>query len=151
MYTHLEDYVFDLYTSIGVFNPSDLDMKVIAKKIGVKILYKNQTFRFNNEVLLSGGSPQEEWMDFGHEVSHYLRHCGNQLNMPPLFVDLQELQANHFAYHFCVPTFMLDRLRVKNAYEVMTLFNVDFEFALRRLEMYQNRLYYRGKWLVAAN
>ncbi|MEK4150034.1 ImmA/IrrE family metallo-endopeptidase [Robertmurraya sp. FSL W8-0741] len=151
MYTHLEDYIFDLYTSIGVYTPADLDMHTIAKKIGVKISYKSKPFRFDNEIILNEGTKCEEWMDFGHETSHYLRHCGNQLSMPKLFIDLQECQATHFAYHFCVPTFMLDNLRVRNVYEVMNLFNVDFDFALKRLEMYKNRQYYRKMWLIPAN
>ncbi|HLR71553.1 MAG TPA: ImmA/IrrE family metallo-endopeptidase [Pseudogracilibacillus sp.] len=77
---------------------------------------------------------------FGHEVCHYLRHCGNQLKMHPLFLQLQESQANHFAYHFCVPTFMLQQLREVTIYDVMELFNVEFDFALRRLEMYRNNV-----------
>ena len=60
--------------------------------------------------------------------------------MPTTFINLQEWQAKQFAYHFCVPTFMLDDLEEVTVYEIMNQFNVDEEFAVRRLEMYQNKI-----------
>lgn len=62
--------------------------------------------------------------------------------MHPMFIDLQEWQANHFAYHFCVPTFMLEDLEEVTIYEIMNLFNVCYDFASKRIEMYQNKLLY---------
>ncbi|MFF5993426.1 ImmA/IrrE family metallo-endopeptidase [Lysinibacillus sp. KU-BSD001] len=144
MYTHLEDYIYKLYNSIGITHPAELDMLLIAKKIGVEITYRKSVFRFDNEIILVKGTQREEWMDFGHEICHFLRHCGSQLNMHPLFINLQEYQATYFAYHFCVPTFMLDNLKGLTANKVMQLFNVDFDFAYRRLEMYKNKVYTEG-------
>lgn len=135
MYTHIEDYIYELYTSIGVKNPNDLDMRFIAKQLGVDIVYKRKSFRLDNEIILVRSGEREEWMEFGHEICHFLRHVGSQLNMPPLFRQLQEWQANYFAYHFCVPTFMLDRLFNYNLSDIMNLFNVGYEFASKRLEM----------------
>lgn len=63
--------------------------------------------------------------------------------MHRLFIDLQEYQAAYFAYHFSIPTFMLEDLKEVSACEIMNLFNVEEEFALRRLEMYQNKVYER--------
>lgn len=83
---------------------------------------------------------QQQWQKFGHEVCHYLIHCGQQLNMYYLFRDLQENQANYFAYHFCIPTFMLEDLKEVTVYEVMNLFNVEYEFAFKRLEMYERKI-----------
>ncbi|WP_245828914.1 ImmA/IrrE family metallo-endopeptidase [Salipaludibacillus agaradhaerens] len=145
MYTHVEDYINKLFKSIGVKNPTDLDMHTIANKIGVKIQYKEHPFRFNNEVLLSKGSQKQQWMDFGHEVGHYLRHCGSQAILNPLFIELQEWQANNFAYHFCVPTFMLDKLTIHNAYDIVNMFNVDHPFASKRLDMYLSNHFYKDK------
>ncbi len=139
MYSHIEEYIYELYTSIGVENPWDIDMILIAKKLGVEVIYKEKPFRFDNEIILVRGDKSEEWMEFGHEICHFLRHCGSQLDMHPLFIDLQEYQANYFSYHFCVPTFMLDKLFNYTIYDVMNLFNVEFEFASKRLEMYKNK------------
>lgn len=149
MYSHLEDYIYALYSSIGVENPADLDMRFIAKQLGVKIVYRQRAFRLDNEIILKKGNIREEWMDFGHEICHFLRHCGSQLNMHKLFIEMQEYQANHFAYHFCVPTFMLDKLYNYTIYDIMNLFNVNYEFACRRLEMYRNKVYFGGliRWI----
>ncbi len=143
MRSHLEDYIYELYTSIGVVNPSDLDMRSIAKKLGVEIVYKRKSFNLENEIILVRSGEREEWMEFGHEICHFLRHYGNQLDMHPLFIDLQEYQANYFAYHFCVPTFMLDRLFNYTLSDIMNLFNVGYEFASKRLDMYKNKIYSR--------
>lgn len=143
MYTHLEDYIFRIFSSIGVKQPKDLDMHTIAQKLGVEIVYRNKAFRIYDEIVLFRSNSRQEWQLFGHEVCHFLRHSGNQLLMNQLFVDLQEWQASHFAYHFCVPTFMLDKLVIHNVYDIVKQFNVDYEFAMKRLEMYQNKQYLR--------
>lgn len=144
MYTHLEDYIRNLFLSIGITEPNKLDMYLIAKKLGAKIVYNKRSYRFNNEVLLTRGSPREQWIMFCHEICHYLRHSGNAFNMNKLFIDLQEWQANYFAYHFAVPTFMLENLDIKTAQDIVNHFDVNYDFALRRLEMYRNNhIYYK--------
>lgn len=147
MYSHLEDFIYNLYKSIGITNPSDLNMPLIAKELGVEITYKENAFRFDNEIILVRGTKREEWMEFGHEICHFLRHSGNQLNMHRLFVRLQEWQAESFMYHFCVPTFMLRTLdlprdRRKAIWEIQKAFSVSYEFAEIRLEKFtQQRAY----------
>lgn len=141
MYSHLEDYIFTLYKSIGITQPTEIDMLLIAKKLGVEIVYSKSAFRFDNEINLVRGTKYEEWMEFGHEICHFLRHSGCQLNMHPLFIELQEWQAENFMYHFCVPTFMLQDLdlsrnRKKAIWEIERTFNVSHEFAEQRLEKF---------------
>ncbi|MFD1066638.1 ImmA/IrrE family metallo-endopeptidase [Oceanobacillus locisalsi] len=144
MYSHLEDYIYELYMKIGITKPSEMDMFLIAKLLGVVISYQNRAIRMENEIALNKGTIRSEWMMFGHEICHYLRHVGIQLVMNKLFVDLQEYQADYFAYHFCVPTFMLDKLDISCAEDIIKHFEVDYEFALRRLEMYENKQYTRS-------
>lgn len=141
MYTHLEDYVYGLYKSISITNPADLDMFLVAKRLGVEIIYRRNAFSFDNEIVLVRGTLWEEWMDFGHEICHFLRHSGCQLSMSPLFVELQEWQADNFMYHFCAPTFMLQALelprdRKKAIWEIQKAFNSTYEFAEMRLEKF---------------
>lgn len=140
MYTHIEEYVTNLYNYLSINNPEQIDIDVIAAKLGVNIFYGSASFIINNNIFIQKSSKQKEWQTFAHEICHYLRHCGNQLNMGKLFVNFQEYQANYFAYHFCVPTFMLDKLKEFTVYMIMDLFNVEYKFALRRLEMYQNKV-----------
>lgn len=156
MYTHLEDYVFDLYKSIGITSPTDLDMLLIANRLGAEIVYRRNAFSFDNEIVLVRGDERQEWMDFGHEICHYLRHSGSQLRMNPLFIELQEWQANNFAYHFCIPTFMLQEieiLRYKNEaiQSIVDTFSVDYDFAIRRLEMYQRKDVFKVKQAAPIN
>lgn len=146
MYTHLEDYIHGLYKSINVANPVDLDMLQVARKLGVHIVYeRRRVFCLEDEINLVRGTKRQEWMDFGHEVCHYLRHSGSQLNMSPLFIELQEWQANNFMYHFCVPTFMIENMdlpddRKQAAWVIYNSFNVSFTFAERRIDKWMNQL-----------
>ncbi|KAA0941579.1 ImmA/IrrE family metallo-endopeptidase [Sporosarcina sp. ANT_H38] len=144
MRTHLEDYIYSLYKSIDITNPAELDISLIAKEIGVEIVYKENAFRFDNEIVLVRGTKREEWIQFGHEVCHYLRHSGNQLNMNPLFMRLQEWQAESFMYHFCIPSFMLHELDLPSdrniaIWEIQKSFNVSREFAELRLEKFMQQ------------
>ena len=140
IYTHIENYIRDLYKMLSIDDPCQLEINRIAQNLKINVYYGKSNFRIGNNIILRKSSKQKEWQMFGHELCHCLRHVGNQLNMHYLFVDLQEYQADHFAYHFCVPTFMLQNIKGVDAYKIMNLFNVEYCFALRRLEMYQNKL-----------
>lgn len=139
MQTHLEDYIHKLYTSIGITTPSDIDMLLISRRIGVEIGYRKKAFKFDNEIVLVRGTKSEEWMLFGHEICHFLRHSGSQLNMNAMFIELQEWQAVNFMHHFCVPSFMLREMELpqnKNeaAWLIHRKFNVGLPFAEKRLD-----------------
>jgi len=140
LYTHLEDYIYDLLKVIKINEPKELTIDNVANKLDLTVTYRSKAFRFNDLIVLRPGTKQQEWQNFVHELSHYLRHVGNQLSMHYLFRDLQEDQSNHFSYHFCVPTFMLQELREVSVQAIMNLFNVEEGFAFRRLEMYQSKI-----------
>lgn len=148
-YSHLEDYIKDFYTKIGITTPTLLDFRVIAARIGIKVFYwpdnsqalfaKEKPFIFLNASL----NKQQQWPEFGHELSHVLLHTGDQFFMSPLFREYQEFKANNFMYHFCMPTFMLDELEIydcttQTVMQLQGLFNVEYEFALKRLTQYLN-------------
>ncbi|MFJ8513374.1 ImmA/IrrE family metallo-endopeptidase [Lysinibacillus xylanilyticus] len=148
-YSHLEDYIKDFYAKIGITTPAPLDFRVIANRVGIKIFYwhdssqalfaKEKPFIFLNESL----SKQQQWQEFGHELSHILLHTGDQFFMSPLFREYQENKANNFMYHVCMPTFMLDEIGLYDCtpliiMQLQKLFNVEYEFALKRLIQYQN-------------
>jgi len=122
-----------------ISEPHQLNCAEIAQKLGIKLHYGCFSLRYANYIVLKKSTKQKEWQDFGHEVCHYLRHEGNQLKMNALFLVFQEWQANYFAYHFCVPTFMLRKIKGVNVYEIMNQFNVEYDFALKRLEMYRSK------------
>lgn len=144
IYTHLESYIRDLYKMLSINDPRQLDIEKIASMLNINVYYGTSNYRVGNNVILKKSTKQREWQMFAHELCHCLRHVGNQLNMHYLFVDLQEYQADHFAYHFCVPTFMLANLREVSVDIITRLFNVEYDFALRRLEMYQSKILSKG-------
>lgn len=97
-------------------------------------------------VLNSRTSHQQQWEDFVRELGHVIKHCGNQFNMNRMFRQLQKYQANSFMYHFCVPTFMLEKISFPRMQsEAIKLigdtFNVTYPFTAKRLEMYKRKLF----------
>ncbi|MCM3663488.1 ImmA/IrrE family metallo-endopeptidase [Mesobacillus subterraneus] len=145
--TLLEDWIENFYINLGIFHPHQIDLHSIAYRLGYSVTYRNISSRFyETEIIIDERiSPQEQWQEFAHELCHAERHAGNQLVMPKSFLELQEFQANLFAYHFCVPTFMLLRLQLpentKQAiYFISNTFFVTLEFAEYRLNLYWNRI-----------
>ncbi|MUK89114.1 ImmA/IrrE family metallo-endopeptidase [Ornithinibacillus sp. L9] len=154
-YNRTEDYIQQFLHSIYITEPHQLTIRYITKIIKLPVRF----WEFTSEVVYSKGkyimfleetAPlQKQWQDFGHELCHVLWHVGRQEYLPNDFLKPQEWQANHFAYHFCVPTFMLEQIRNPNVNEIMYLFNVDRQFATRRLEMYQSKFNYIGGYEYA--
>ncbi|MGG3452310.1 ImmA/IrrE family metallo-endopeptidase [Domibacillus aminovorans] len=155
--TYLEEFVENLYTTLSIQNPSQLDYQIIAKQLGIRV-----KDTFGSSTCLQGGSvsyillnnklsKESKWQEFAHELCHLLRHAGNQLTVPEPFLEMQEWQANSFALHFCIPTFMLEKLDL-SAYKQVTIaeiaqtFGVEYDFAEERLERWllQRAIVYYG-------
>lgn len=151
--TPLEKYVEQLYQQIGISTPEEMNMHDIAESLGIYLhidewesravehpITKSKRIIINQEL-----SDQEKWQDFGHELCHLLRQSGNQLALPESFIQLQEAKANNFAYHFCVPTFMLLKLDVPNTKDqyihlISRTFNVTPRFAKERFDRFERQL-----------
>jgi|SRR5690625_936591 len=141
-----ELFVKHFYYALNTYFPNQLSIEKISQKLNLSIIYWPYTSEithyngiykmFINENL----NKKQQWQDFGHEIGHFLLHEGNQTNMYRLFLGFQEKQADYFAYHFCVPTFMLMELKEVTIYDLMNLFNVEYDFAFRRLEMYRSKI-----------
>lgn len=147
VYTPLEDFVFHLYASLSIAFPHEIDMQQIAQKLNIRLYFWDETSEANyirgkyrifiNKEL----SKQQQWQDFGHELCHVLFHEGYQNKMPIDIILYQECKANNFMYQFCVPTFMLEKIKMPDwkgeAVQVIAeTFNVEIEFAQIRLEQY---------------
>lgn len=144
-----ELYIMNFMRSIHINEPHQLSINEIATNAGVSIKY----WEFSSEAVCWKGkfkiflkhdlNRYQLWQEFGHEMRHVLVDSGRQERLPMLYVDFQEDKANYFAYHFCVPTFMLQRLKEVTVHVIMNLFNVEEDFAVRRLEMYQSKIFSR--------
>lgn len=141
-----ENYIYHLCKSINIISYDQLSIDSISTVFNIDVrfwdysselvYFKEKYKMFINESL----TEQQQWQDFGHEMCHFCWHGGAQKHLYNTYVEYMEHKADYFMYHFCIPTFMLMELKGVNVYDVMNLFNVEFEFALRRIEMYKNNL-----------
>jgi len=147
IYTHLEDYIFNLYSNIGISHPRQLNPEIIASRLGLTILYKPIDSVTGGELIILDErlTEPQQWQDFGHELCHSLFHPSNQMKIPKPFKEYQEWKANSFALHVCIPTFMLERMKLtgdksKDIWMIQEQFYVEREFAQNRLQHYLNNL-----------
>lgn len=145
IYTPIEDYMKKMYHHLSIYVPEEIDMIEIAAKLDIWLHFEDLGSRaierngIYSIFIDKRSSRQEQWQDFGHELCHALIHCGNQLQLPREFILFQESKARNFAFHFCIPTFMLEKLELpkmkKEAIELIAMmFNVTRDFAKKRME-----------------
>ncbi len=152
--TLTEDFVKELYLHIGISTTSKLNFQEIASQLNIDVFYFNKTsqallFKERAYIFLNNKlTHQQQWQDFCHELGHVLLHTGNQQRMYPLFREYQEYKANNFMYHACVPSFMLDELEPSEltVENVQRLFNVEYDFAFKRLEQYRSKKLLMLNW-----
>lgn len=150
--TYTESYVKEMYTSIGILEPHQLDFRTIAERLGIKVFYWDDSSQalFSNGksyiVLNEQKSPQQQFQTFCHELAHVLLHVGSQSKLPKLFMEYQEHKANQFMYQAAIPTFMLDQLDHITISMVQTLFNVEYDFAAKRMQRYTNNKIFIPFW-----
>lgn len=148
--SHLEDWIEQLYREINITKPHEINFDRIAQALDILIVYNPETsfaLRFNGMYTISLDSRktrQEQWLDFAHEVCHDFRHMNDDKIMPIYWKEYLECQANYFAYHFCIPTFMLRQIEIPHnqyfaAKVIADLFKVPESFAYLRLNMYLNK------------
>lgn len=140
-----EKLIVKFYQSLNIRVPDGLSITNISNSLNVDVHY----WDYSSAIAEVGGvykvfvdyrlNQQQQWQDFGHEMSHYFGD-GDRNVLRENYVDYRESKADYFSYHFCVPTFMLMKIKGVDVYDVMHLFNVEFDFALRRLEMYRNKI-----------
>jgi hypothetical protein len=149
--TPLEQSIEKLYRTIGFHEPYQLDVEAIADKLGIWVHFAPYTSRaleragLQSIVLDSRLSRQEQWQEFGHELCHLLHHAGNQLTMGESFIRFQETKASNFAFHFCIPTFMLlhsdlPSLEKEAVATIASTFGVQPEFAQERLKRHNRQM-----------
>ena len=152
-YTQLEDYIKDLYSYLDINDPNNIEINEIACKLDIKLKFWDEKSEANyfrgkfyiwlNKFL----NKQTQWQEFGHELCHVLTHEGHQSYMGKDFLRYQEIKAENFALHFCVPTFMLLNYEITNYYDltdgipfVTETFNVTENFAKKRLVHFRNQI-----------
>jgi Zn-dependent peptidase ImmA (M78 family) len=94
--------------------------------------------------------PQEQWQDFVHELAHVLKYAENPFNMNRMTRELQEYQANSFMYHFCVPTFMLEKMSLPRMQSeaIKLIGDTLTSHTLSQFERYKRKLFSEKLYLV---
>lgn len=152
MTTYTEDFIKEMYKKIGIEKPQQLGFQNIAGALGIKVYFwKNpsQALFIGSKVFIALNenlTKAQQWQEFCHELSHVLQqngHQGYRGKLPRCWIDYQENKANNFMYHACIPSFMLDTLKITDStfptiILLQKLFNVEYEFAVRRVRQYLN-------------
>lgn len=150
-YSHLEDFIRKVYHDIDVYSPAQLNLYMIADALNIGLYPINdisQALRSDGRdyIFLNNSLKGSERFEvFGHELGHLLTHAGNQVAMSQDFIEYQEKQADLFALHFCIPTFMLQEIWLPKDFKqavqnVSKTFNVTPLFASKRLELYKQKV-----------
>lgn len=141
-----ETFIKQLYESLKITEPEQLTIENVSEKMSLPVHYWEYASRLTEYIgqhqmfLNKNLNEQKQWQEYGHEMCHYSWHQGSQEYLKESYASYQETKANYFAYHFCVPSFMLERNEIMNVYDIMNQYNVDFEFAIRRLDMHEGKL-----------
>lgn len=147
IYSRTETFIYHFLKTHYINNPYELSMEGVANSMNLSIEYWDDTsesvcWRGRCKMFLEKReSKEEQWQEFAHELCHILWHAGRQEHLMTTFVELQEWQADYFAYHFCIPTFMLSamdlpRYKSEAVGVVHKAFKVEPEFAEKRLDIW---------------
>lgn len=147
--TALEQWINELYIGINIMTPLDMDIHIIADKLNIDITYdKCRPFSHAGRriVFLSNKSKDTEArLAFFHELCHILRHVGDQRNMPDLFMEGQEIEAEHFALYAAMPYFMIKSMELPERHDLAVKkiadeFKIPREFADKRVLQIERRI-----------
>ena len=154
-YNNLEEYITQLLNRIGIFHPHELSIENIYPRLGLTVYYiPHDSMAIAGNLFLDNRENVEaQWQEFGHELCHALWHAGDQAILPLSMREYQEWKAENFSQHFCIPSFMLNNMKLPEfeneaVWMVMEVFGVKQEFARKRLKQYIKNQYITDRSLV---
>lgn len=150
--TILEEFLESTYEAAGIIYPYQITVEELSYRLNVWLHYKPVTSRALEAVsgmysmfLDERLPPDQQRMDFLHELCHLLRHAGNQISLPAAFTEMQEIEAEHFVLYAAMPFSMIKRLDLPDrrglaVSALVETFQVPAAFAERRLDQLQRRV-----------
>jgi Zn-dependent peptidase ImmA (M78 family) len=152
--TDLENWLEELYITKGILSPEDMEIENIASAFNIHTqlidgCVDNAIWNDNTAVIfLNKNRTLHSLRDvFFHELCHPLRHYGNQLGIKmESFIELQEVQANHFQLYAGIPFFMLKQLEL-SPYEniliaqLQSIFKVSARLVRKRIAQIKRRVF----------
>jgi Zn-dependent peptidase ImmA (M78 family) len=148
--TYLEDFISNLYKSLGIFKPHQISEEDIAAKLGI-MFFRDNGPAFHTRVcgidaiyVNARDSPKKQREQFFHELCHVLRHVGDQSIIPLSFRELQEIDARRFTRCAAIPFEMVKDWDLWNEniiQKASDTFGVTEELCKERLLQIRNRIY----------
>ncbi|WP_052675983.1 ImmA/IrrE family metallo-endopeptidase [Paenibacillus sp. IHBB 10380] len=148
--TVLEQMINELYLSNCIRTHEDLnDIEAIAESFNSEIFYDTCKPFSDNErrviFLNKKDSNISSRLNFFHELCHVIRHFGDQRNMPKLFKEAQEAEAQQFVFYAAIPFFMLQNLPIPDRrgeaiQYIAKIFHVTPKFSKQRLDQIDRRV-----------
>lgn len=146
-YNNLEEYILLLLNRLDILHPHQLNIDSISQRLGMNTHYiPYESMYIDGTFFLdSRKDDSDQWQDFGHELCHALWHAGDQALIPFSMLEYQEWKAENFAQHLCIPSFMLNDMKLPDyereaVWMIMEAFKVDKEFAEKRLNQFLRNL-----------
>jgi len=151
--TDLERIINAHYQSHGIYNAASMCIERIAESFGIDVEYydgpsladwQDGPGGYRLILLDKRLAEPERRAEFFHELTHPLRHCGSQEDLPDSFVELQEIQAGQFQLAAALPVYMLhdfpNVLATDYGKAIAEEFCLPLTLVMRRLEQIHNRI-----------
>lgn len=144
--SNLEDFIEKIYSSYNLKKLCKYKLTELADILEIDVVLDSPKNRIVQDLIfIQSGSKEKQLEAFAHELGHYYRHVGHQKNMPVPYREFTEWQANQFAYHFCIPTFMLLKEDLpfcehKAILIVAGRYGVTYRMAKKRLRMFEQKM-----------
>ncbi|MDU0332573.1 ImmA/IrrE family metallo-endopeptidase [Paenibacillus sp. 3LSP] len=160
--TILEEFLESTYAAAGIIYPHQISVEELSLRLNVWVHYRpigsralEATSGMYSMFLDERLPPNQQRLDFLHELCHLLRHAGNQMVLPETFTQMQENEAEHFVLYAAMPFSMISRLEVPDRLGQAKLFlaetfGVPIELAEQRLDQLQRRTL-QGIWNEVVN
>jgi hypothetical protein len=146
----LEDYVHELYASVSILTPDRINMHDIAEKFSIRLhlwdeCSESSFYKGTGRIFLDKRiKDNQRWKEFAGELCCILKNAGDRIDTIPPCKAPAKMKENHFTDHFCIPSFMLEKLKLPAkkkmavAY-ISSTFKVDTTFAESRLNQWRHR------------
>lgn len=147
----MEKFIEGIYNKINMNKPKMLQHDRIKLDISNHLKIHKYYYVMSSEInnlsgrwhifLNENDSKEQNWQNFGKLLGYYFY---NEINPKRLSIDREidfDNQFSNFAYHFCIPTFLLEQIPLDNVESpeklISIIFNVQEDFAYERLLLHR--------------
>ncbi|WP_054634844.1 ImmA/IrrE family metallo-endopeptidase [Thalassobacillus sp. C254] len=148
-YSHLEDWVSDLYIKNQIYTAKELSVENLANVFNVEVIPNEEVSVCRNSYgeriifLNINQNPEEINADFFHELGHLLRHEGHTEYLYEDYTRYLEWDAQRFAYVAALPWHILKHYNLndrKIVNKISSEFCLPINFTVTRLFQIKRRM-----------